>query len=201
MVKLNRHARRTLTDAGIAVRDRIACGGWLEEEIDEEGNRRWIPETRWRGDECGCDDDRCIGYHHDRGEECTCLPALIENRSKDCEAYDIWQGYRAALEANDGRGDQDAYDAAWRRAETWVRRHYPQALTFSLDAIVKGERGISATYPAFLDGSIPNYVGATREGDGYRQRLWTEGTNRNGHMRYERDRILYRQGDETDRAD
>lgn len=31
----------------------------------------------WHGDECGCPDDRCIGYHHDDNEDCGCLPALI----------------------------------------------------------------------------------------------------------------------------
>ena len=128
-------------------------------------------------------DDRCIGFHHDEGEECGCLEAIIQNRAKDREAYDIWQGYRSAVEAADGHGDQDAYDTVWSRAETWVRRHYPNALSFSLDAVVKGERGISATYPPFPDGSIPNYTSAVPEGDGYRKRLWTEGTDLNGHIR------------------
>lgn len=197
MTKLNRQARSTLADAGITVRDWIAYGGWLKEDTDEAGNRRWVPETEWRGDECGCDDDRCIGFHHDEGEECGCLPVLIENRAKDREAYDIWHAYRAAVEADDGRGDQDAYDAAWSRAETWVRRHYPRALTFSLDATVKGERGISATYA----GTDPGYVGSEPEDEGhYRQQLWTEGTNPNGRMSHERASTLYRQGEDTGRA-
>jgi len=109
-------------------------------------------------------------------------PRSLNQRAKSREAYDIWQDYRASVEANDGRGDQDAHDAAWRRAEAWVRLHYPRALTFSLDAVVKGERGISATYPPLADGSIPDYVGAPPEGDGYRQQNWTEGTDTNGHI-------------------
>lgn len=200
MTKLNSEARRVLADAGITVRDWITYGGWLTDVTDEAGNREWIPETEWRGDECGCTDDRCIGHHHDEHEECGCLPALIQERTKAQEAYDIWQDYRAAVEANDGRGDQDAYDAAWSRAEAWVRRHYARALTFSLDAVVKGERGISATYPALADGSIPNYVGATPEGDGYRQQLWTEGTDPNGHVSPERAKTMFRQGEDIDDA-
>lgn len=197
MTKLNAQARSTLADAGITMRDWIAYGGWLKEDTDETGNRRWVQETEWRGDECGCDDDRCIDYHHDEGEECGCLPVLIENRAKDREAYDIWQAYRAAVEANDGRGDQAAYDAVWSRAEAWVRRHYPRAVSFSLDGVVKGERGISATYP----GTDPGYVGSEPEDEGhYRQQLWTEGTNPNGRISHERASTLYRQCEDTGRA-
>lgn len=200
MTKLNSEARRILAAAGITVRDWIAYGGWLKEVTDDAGYRRWVPETEWRGDECGCSDDRCIGFHHDEGEECGCLQAIIANRAKDREAYYIWHAYRTAVETNDGRGDRDAYDAVWRRAEIWVRRHYPRALTFSLDAVVKGERGISATYAPFPDGSIPSYVGANPDGDGYRQQLWTEGTDLNGHISHERARTMYRQGEENGRA-
>ena len=105
MTKLNSEARRVLADAGITVRDWITYGGWLTDVTDEAGNREWIPETEWRGDECGCTDDRCSGHHHDEHEECGCLPALIQERTKARDAYDIWQDYRAAVEANDGRGD------------------------------------------------------------------------------------------------
>ena len=34
-------------------------------------------DGRWFGDDCGCPDDRCIGYHHDEGEECGCLRTLL----------------------------------------------------------------------------------------------------------------------------
>ena len=37
--------------------------------------------TEWRGDACGCTDDRCIGHHHDESEACLCLPALIAEQS------------------------------------------------------------------------------------------------------------------------
>lgn len=180
---LDLQARTILADAGITVRDWIAYGGWLKEDTDEDGNHRWVPETEWRGDECGCSDDRCIGYHHDKGEECGCLPALIENRARVREAYDIWQAYRRAVESNGCRGRRDAYAAVWSRAGIWVRRHSPRALTFSLEAVVKGERGISATYA----GTDPGYVGSEPVDEGhYRQRLWTEGTDPNGYISHER---------------
>lgn len=148
MTKLNSEARRVLADAGLTVRDWITYGGWLTDVTDEAGNREWIPETEWRGDECGCTDDRCVGHHHDEHEECGCLPALIQERTKAREAYDIWQDYRAAVEANDGRGDQDAYDAARSRAEAWVRRHYPRALSFRSRRAAPGAPRRSGRRPA-----------------------------------------------------
>jgi len=58
----------------------------------------------------------------------------------------------------------------------------------------------SATYPPFVDGSIPNYVGATPEGDGYRQQLLSEGTDPNGHVSSERAKTMFRQGEDLDDA-
>ncbi|EWT04823.1 hypothetical protein N864_05800 [Intrasporangium chromatireducens Q5-1] len=40
--------------------------------------RHWFPDGQWGGDECGCTDDRCIGYHHDELDECGCLPVLLD---------------------------------------------------------------------------------------------------------------------------
>lgn len=34
--------------------------------------------AKWCGDSCGCPDDRCIGYHHDREDDCGCLPTLLD---------------------------------------------------------------------------------------------------------------------------
>jgi hypothetical protein len=34
-------------------------------------------DGRWRGDACGCPDDRCIGYHHDATGECGCFEVLL----------------------------------------------------------------------------------------------------------------------------
>jgi hypothetical protein len=36
------------------------------------------PDGQWYGDACGCNDDRCIGYHHGELDACGCLPALLE---------------------------------------------------------------------------------------------------------------------------
>ena len=38
----------------------------------------YMPEGKWAGDECGCPDERCRGYHHDADEPCDCLPGAIE---------------------------------------------------------------------------------------------------------------------------
>lgn len=182
MTKLNDSALQVLADAGITEAEWIAYAGWLDVVTDEDGQRRRVPATEWGGDACGCDDDRCIGYHHDPGEECGCLPVLIEKRAQDHEAYAIWQDYLAAVEASDGVGDQAACAAATSRAEAWVKRSRPYALSSALDVVVLGKRGISATFPALRDGRIPDYVGVVAEGDGYRQLVWTEGTTPDGHM-------------------
>lgn len=105
------------------------------------------PPDRVARDACGCTDNRCIGYHHDEHEECGCLPALINLRAETREGYPIWQDYRAAADANDGQDDPEAVEAARARAEAWVRHHFPNVETFALDAVVKGRRGISGTYP------------------------------------------------------
>lgn len=39
--------------------------------------RRWDSDGQWRGDRCGCPDDRCRGHHHELHEECGCLAALL----------------------------------------------------------------------------------------------------------------------------
>lgn len=64
MPQLSVTAKDTIHDAGLSiaayVRDQ-GIGG------------------RWRGDVCGCTDDRCVGYHHDPGEDCLCLPVLVRD--------------------------------------------------------------------------------------------------------------------------
>jgi len=56
------HARRTLWESGVPIASFIAS----------------FALDGWRGDVCGCSDDRCIGYHHGDDEDCACLPVLIE---------------------------------------------------------------------------------------------------------------------------
>ena len=36
------------------------------------------PDGKWYGDACGCNDDRCAGYHHDESDECGCIYALLQ---------------------------------------------------------------------------------------------------------------------------
>lgn len=35
-------------------------------------------ESVWRGNTCGCTDDRCGGHHHGVGARCRCLDALLD---------------------------------------------------------------------------------------------------------------------------
>jgi len=61
---LSRHARDTITSHGAPV----TVAGYV---------RHWFPDGVWRGDACGCPDDRCIGYHHDEADDCGCLGVTL----------------------------------------------------------------------------------------------------------------------------
>jgi len=71
MSALNATAKATLRAAG------ISQAGWA---------RAHFADGRWHGDACGCSDDRCTGYHHDVGEDCGCLPALLKQACGRCGA-------------------------------------------------------------------------------------------------------------------
>ncbi len=60
--RLNATARATLAAAGVSV---------------VEWRRRNHMGEEWRGDICGCPDDRCIGFHHEGPDDCGCLRALL----------------------------------------------------------------------------------------------------------------------------
>jgi|GEM_PF-1261587 len=62
MSDLNATARETLREA------RVTIAEW---------KRRNHMGVKWLGDECGCPDDRCIGFHHHGPDDCGCLPALL----------------------------------------------------------------------------------------------------------------------------
>lgn len=64
--RLDPTARAEISDWGVAG---VTIAGYV----------RWTwPDGVWRGDRCGCTDDRCLGYHHDAdGEGCGCLPVLL----------------------------------------------------------------------------------------------------------------------------
>jgi hypothetical protein len=55
-----------------------------------DGERSWgygmNKRLVWTGDSCGCPDDRCIGEHHDSGEDCGCLSALLSDLVRDMAA-------------------------------------------------------------------------------------------------------------------
>lgn len=42
--------------------------------------RAEFPDGEWRGDRCGCSDDRCRdGFHHEPWEDCGCLAAALRH--------------------------------------------------------------------------------------------------------------------------
>ncbi len=61
-MKLNETAKVTLRNAD------ISQAAWI---------RAHSRDGEWHGDACGCPDDRCIGYHHERPDDCGCLPVLL----------------------------------------------------------------------------------------------------------------------------
>ena len=63
---LSRAARATIAAEGITVR----------QYVDHHAGQ---DVSRWPGDQCGCTDDRCDGYHHMAGEPCPCVEVLSRN--------------------------------------------------------------------------------------------------------------------------
>jgi hypothetical protein len=63
-MRLNSDARDTLRAA------EVSQAAWIRRHFGDDAKT-------WRGDACGCPDDRCIGHHHDAQDECQCLPALL----------------------------------------------------------------------------------------------------------------------------
>ncbi|MGZ4521921.1 MAG: hypothetical protein ACXVXO_00675 [Mycobacteriaceae bacterium] len=63
MSTLAREAREQIKVARMYV-DGVTIAGYV---------RHCFPDGVWHGDRCGCPDDRCVGHHHDAGEECGCL--------------------------------------------------------------------------------------------------------------------------------
>jgi len=44
--------------------------------------RHYFGDHGWGGDACGCVDDRCIGFHHDREDDCQCLLPWLDDYVK-----------------------------------------------------------------------------------------------------------------------
>jgi hypothetical protein len=112
-------ARETLRAAG------LSTTAWAKLHGDES-------EKDWHGDQCGCTDDRCTGYHHDATEECGCLPALIEEHRKQQRASaagrEVWAAHMRATET----GTTADRAAADRLAAAWITDYYPGTLEYSL---------------------------------------------------------------------
>lgn len=75
MATLTKQARETIKYWGYDIPTTIA--GYT---------RHYFPDGKWRGDKCGCVDDRCIGYHHYDEADCHCLPAWLDDYVKACRA-------------------------------------------------------------------------------------------------------------------
>lgn len=67
MSALSRDARAAIKASGVTITRYV---------------RELSGDNPWRGDSCGCPDDRCIGHHHDAGDECYCLPAALREVSR-----------------------------------------------------------------------------------------------------------------------
>jgi hypothetical protein len=121
MTQLNHEARETLRWAG------ITPGQWAKRHGYESAKD-------WRGDECGCTDDRCIGYHHDATDECGCLPALIEELRRDerklAAARPVWAAHERATES----GTAEDRAAADQLAAEWIAEYNPGATWHALTA-------------------------------------------------------------------
>lgn len=125
MTQLNYAARETLREAGFSPRE------WATLHGD-------VSAADWRGDECGCTDDRCIGHHHDENEECQCLPALIEDRRRQERSTErgqaVWAAHRHAEES----GRPEARTHAEELADAWISEFYPGTVSYSLTGSPRG---------------------------------------------------------------
>lgn len=101
--------------------------------------------AEWFGDTCGCNDNRCIGYHHDASDACGCLPALLSNYYQDQAAIRdgrvVWAAHLRALETGAPADREDAD----RKVALWIEHYYRAAVSWSLTETVEGRQGITVT--------------------------------------------------------
>jgi len=82
-MKLNYKARETIKSAELTISEYCRHHGAAS-------------PNEWRGDACGCPDDRCKdGFHHEPHGDCGCLPVLIgqvlEARAREAiRAAEAW---------------------------------------------------------------------------------------------------------------
>lgn len=79
MATLTKQARETIKWwwFGETSRERTTIAGYT---------RHYFGDQPWGGDRCGCVDDRCIGYHHNREDDCQCLPGWLDDYVKAMRA-------------------------------------------------------------------------------------------------------------------
>jgi len=125
MARLNYQARETLRWAGFTTREWAILHGYAS-------------AADWRGDECGCTDDRCIGHHHNADEECQCLPALIEEQRRQERATErgrvVWAAHVEAEET----GSADDRTRADELAAAWIAEFHPGSVSHSLTESPRG---------------------------------------------------------------
>lgn len=173
MPNLSPSALERLASVGITERDWITYGDWFEPVVDENGHEQLVPGAEWRGDTCGCLDDRCMGYHHAAADECGCLDQLIARYHEIREVREAWLAYVETRATSTQRPDDYDAEGAHIDAREWltslVKLHHPRALTVSAEELVKGRAGISVTYP----GADPGYTGSAPADEGtYRQMVY-----------------------------
>ena len=77
-----------MTQLNTAARDELGAAGISQ----SAWTRAHFADGRWRGDACGCPDDRCIGRHHDADEPCGCLAVLIQGLGRLIHKRDLTEG-------------------------------------------------------------------------------------------------------------
>ncbi|TQO19653.1 hypothetical protein FB472_1224 [Rhodoglobus vestalii] len=125
MTQLTSEARATLRNAGFTSSQWARLHGYSG-------------ATDWRGDVCGCTDDRCIGHHHDATDACGCLPALIEDHRRQQRASaagrEVWAAHVHATET----GTEEDRATAGELASSWITEYHPNAISHSLTESPKG---------------------------------------------------------------
>ncbi len=76
MTRLDARAREQLAAAG------VEPAAWAQ-GFSTSGDE-------WRGDACGCPDERCAGLHHAESEPCGCLAALLAEHALLPDSVPAW---------------------------------------------------------------------------------------------------------------
>lgn len=99
---LNLDARRVLRDADVTASAYI---------------RSWSADGIWRGDACGCPDDRCIGHHHEPDDPCGCIRVILTERNAPDSAATEIEGNDPTPEGEIMNTVHPAADMTWNITE------------------------------------------------------------------------------------